>query len=147
MKIKNESLSDDYQTSYAFEKFPLVVLSEGNGRTLKPKPNCLKHEYLKQLTLMRSRYAKPCELPYSVDVGYDSVFDDCDAIRNYESLCMSGLSKEQYQEYAREVDAIDFRIFDAERNKRIVDKYKAQKLQQMASAVDFDTMDMLQEED
>lgn len=134
---------------YRFDKFPSILLEEAEYsdktvRSIKPARPVHKRVYLKELVLWRAKYAKPCELPYSIEGGYDSWNDD-DAILWASALAVSHsgqngfLQVENYQEFEADVAPIDFRVFDQELATRLQAKY-AKKSITKTSTVDADLL-------
>lgn len=133
--------------TYRYDKFPAVLLeerkfSDKTVRSIKSERNVQKHTYLKDLTLWRAKYAKPCELPYSIEGGYDSWNDD-DATQWASALAVSHsgqdgfLEVQDYQQFEFDVAPIDFRVFDDDLAKILQNKY-AKKSKAKTSTVDAD---------
>lgn len=134
---------------YRFDKFPSVLLCEveysnKTVRNIEANKPIQKHVYLKDLTLWRAKYAKPCELPYAIQGGCDSWKDD-DATLWAETLAVSHNGQEgfleiqDYQQFESDVMPIDFRIFDEKLAKALQSKY-AKKSKARTSTVDADLL-------
>lgn len=130
---------------YSFDKYPLVILTEIKGkdgrgvafssRRIHPAGNCKKHEYIKQLTLALARYHSPCELPYSVDRSEDNFYHNEDCVLWGNELATSPnkqsgflfVTKDKFEDFEREIESIDFRIFDKNLAMAISKKYQPAK--------------------
>lgn len=134
--------------TYSFDKFPSVLLEETEYtdktiRRIKSARGVQKHVYLKDLTLWRAKYAKPCELPYTIEQGHDNYWDDDDSVAWVEALSVSHSGQEgflevsDYQQFETDVSAIDFRVYNEVVASQMQNKY-AKKSKQKASTVDAD---------
>jgi hypothetical protein len=135
--------------TYRYDKLPSVLLveseySDKTVRSIQPSRPVKKHVFLKDLTLWRAKYAKPCELPYTIEGGYDSWSDD-DATQWASELAVSHsgqdgfLEVHDYQQFEADVLSIDFRVFDEVLANSLQRKY-AKKSKQKTSTVDADLL-------